>query len=102
MSRAIRTLVIPLLGLGILFLPAYLMLIRPVQLHYWQMSRQQCAMDGKLKELQQQNRVNVALLSGFARQMDFRQHILRQRLGYAEADEMVYVFEDSHGTAAKR
>jgi hypothetical protein len=102
MSRATRVFVTPLVGLGVLLLPAYLMLIRPVQLHYWQMSRQQCAMAGKLEGLRQQNRENMAMLLGFARQGDFRQHILRQRLGYTEADETVYIFEDSHGTSTER
>jgi cell division protein FtsB len=102
MSRTARVFIVPLVALAALFLSAYLMLIRPVQLHYWQMSRQRYAMDEKLKWLQQQNRANAAMLAGFARQRDFRQHILRQRLGYAEADEMVYIFEDSHGTPPER
>jgi cell division protein FtsB len=102
MSRATRVLGMPLMGLLALFLPAYLALIRPVQLHYWQMSRQRCAMDEKMQQLRKQNRANIAVLAGFARQMNFRQHILRQRLGYAEADEMVYIFEDSHDAAQER
>ncbi|MDR0727757.1 MAG: hypothetical protein LBF26_02580 [Puniceicoccales bacterium] len=102
MSRAVRAFAVSLAGFGALFLPAYLMLIRPVQLHYRQMSRQRYAMDEKLKQLEQQNRANRAILMSFARQRGFRQHILRQRLGYAEADEMVYIFEDSHGTPPER
>ncbi|MDR2677092.1 MAG: hypothetical protein LBB26_00800 [Puniceicoccales bacterium] len=102
MSRVTRVFVVPLVSFAALSLTAYCTLIRPVQLHYWQISRQQCAMDEKLKGLRQQNQANVAMLAGFARQGDFRQHILRQRLGYAEADEMVYIFEDSHGTSPER
>ncbi|MDR2341188.1 MAG: hypothetical protein LBD72_02575 [Puniceicoccales bacterium] len=102
MSHAPRAFIVPLVSFGVLLLLAYLMLIRPVQLHYWQMFRQQYAMDEKLKQLQEQNRQNTAILASFARQREFRQHILRQRLGYAEADEMVYIFEDSDGTPQKR
>ncbi|MDR1456638.1 MAG: hypothetical protein LBI34_01085 [Puniceicoccales bacterium] len=102
MSRAIKAFAIPALGFWAMLLPAYLLLIRPVQLHYWQMSRQRCAVAEKLEKLRKQNRMDVALLTGFARQLDFRKHVLRQRLGYAEADEIVYIFEDSNGTPPER
>lgn len=47
-----------------------------------------------LMDLREEVQKNERYLQRFARHRAFRQHVLRERLGLAEPDELVFVFED--------
>lgn len=79
-------LLIPLWSYGILLQPLR------AQHHYQCQQREQLTMD--LLDLREQVRNSQAYLKRFARQPQFREHVLRERLGYAESDELVFIFED--------
>lgn len=62
------------------------------QYHYLLAEEEQTS--SSLMDLQEEVQKKEGYLKRFARHRDFRQHVLRERLGFAEPDELVFVFED--------
>lgn len=80
----------------LLIIPAsgYWILVRPLRLHYRYICSEQDRLSMQLLDLREKVSANEAYLKRFARQSSFRQHVLKERLGYAEPDEWVYIFEE--------
>ncbi|MDR1438069.1 MAG: hypothetical protein LBI69_03365 [Puniceicoccales bacterium] len=81
---------------------AYCLLVCPMRLQYTQLSRQRAAAKSRCDDLRKVTQENHAYISCFSRQTNFRQHVLRERLGYAETDEVIYIFEDNYEQPRKK
>lgn len=83
-------------GLALLAIPlwAYYRLVYPLRNQYFYLLREQEKRTVELMDLRESIQEKEAYLRRFAHHFQFRQHVLRERLGYAEPDEIVYLFED--------
>jgi hypothetical protein len=52
-----------------------------------------CALQTKHGQLKRESENLEGYLSRFARDVEFRRHVVRERLGYADSGEFVYIFE---------
>jgi hypothetical protein len=81
---------------------AHWTLVHPVKLQYIQLEQQCGDAESRRNTLRRMVQENFAYLSCFSRQTNFRHHVLREKLGYAEADEVIYIFEDEHGQQSRK
>jgi hypothetical protein len=56
--------------------------------------RRERLLEAQRELLQRRVAVNEGYLRRFAREEDFREHVVRERLGYADSGEIVYLFEE--------